>query len=1017
MQKHIKKFVLVLFLIAALTSISFAQETGSINGIITDEGGAYLPGAMVSVSSPALMGSQNYISTTSGNFRFPSLPPGTYQVSFALDGFKTVIRKNIIVSVGMTVSLNVKMEQSSIQEEVIVTAPSPMIDIKTTKIGVNVDFEMLQNLPMNRNLGDVINSVPGAVGMDGGTTSVHGASVRGNTYSFDGVNMNDPDQMTSLVPINFDVVDEIEMITGAQPARIGFTEGVYVNVVTKSGGNKFSGQVTTFYTTDTMSKDLWTDEQLQALGKKKPVVDRNWIDGAFSLGGPIIKERLWFFANGRRVHREKRSAFEGPYTDPYTNITWEAFDWYSNNWMGFGKLTGQLTSKLKIMAMFNFTDNFQPSDADPGPYTFLGYTKKIDHDRTYTGNIVVSYILNQNTFLEVRGSYINNYYPALLQDEVADLPYYTDIGTVWPATRAWGSNFVTSKNRALVGAHVTHFADNLFGMSHEIKAGLEYENAKRRYDYWQKDNTVLFFRNGNPYIYGNNRGLFRFFTGGTEEGDTNMIDVANRFGAYIEDSINIKNRLVISFGLRFDHSTAWKPAASLGQAGSDLSLWLGENLLRPYVAAQYPDEFPNGLNPFEAQTLPDWKNIITWNNFSPRIGLTFDVFGDGTTALKASYSRYTEYMMLTYISRIHPYSPKDFVFYWDDDDWDGNPEITDTFTLYPRDPRSMDIKYAQAQIDPDIISPTNDEIIVGVTREIVKNFSVGVNYIYKHKKNIFETVLYDPDTGEEWYNPESPAGQKYWVPFSTIVPGDDDFPDENVDVYYLKNDSPDMFYRATNVPELYRKYRGLEINFNKRMANGWQLSGSVIFSKSTGNIGVGSGDTFGWSSAMDSANWFVNHEGRTSNDRPLAIKLMGTAEIPWGFYLSFYYRHFSGSPWARSAYVNAPAAWLAANQARAMGHSVQLEPLGSRRNESVDSLDLRLEKEISIKGIGRIGAYLDVLNALGRKGINIGVADSGWWYPVAENTLEGNKVTNVSYKQINSLYGQRVFKASLRFSF
>jgi len=278
-------------------------------------------------------------------------------------------------------------------------------------------------------------------------------------------------------------------------------------------------------------------------------------------------------------------------------------------------------------------------------------------------------------------------------------------------------------------------------------------------------------------------------------------------------------------------------------------------------------------------------------------------------------------------------------------------------------------------------------------------------------------VLYSPDTGEEWYDADSPAGKKYWTPFNTIVPGDGNYPDIPVTLYYQKKGSPDLFYRATNVPELYRRYRALEISFNKRMADGWQMAGSVVFSRSTGNIGAGSGETFGWSSAVDTPNYFVNRDARLDNDRPIIVKLMGTAKIPLGFYLSGYFRHFSGAPWGRTANVNAPASWVNANNAISYGHLVQVEPKGTRRYASSSYLDLRLEKEFVIAGSGRLGFYIDLLNVMGTKGLSVGTQDINLWFPVDENSAVGTKYVPGSYKTVTSVYGQRVIKASVRFSF
>ena len=196
MRKIIPSLVLALCLTLALGTTSPAQElTGSIKGTISDNDGNPLPGVLVKAASAALMGTQSSITPASGLFRFPSLPPGTYVVSAELQGFKSFIRENVIVRVGMVITIDINLEMSAILEEVTVTAASPVVDVQTTKIAVVMDKELLKNIPMARDLYDIVNTAPGAIS-EGQTyrrtSSIHGATVRSNTYAFDGINMNDP---------------------------------------------------------------------------------------------------------------------------------------------------------------------------------------------------------------------------------------------------------------------------------------------------------------------------------------------------------------------------------------------------------------------------------------------------------------------------------------------------------------------------------------------------------------------------------------------------------------------------------------------------------------------------------------------------------------------------------------------------------------------------------------------------------------------------------------------------------
>ena len=130
-------------------------------------------------------------------------------------------------------------------------------------------------------------------------------------------------------------------------------------------------------------------------------------------------------------------------------------------------------------------------------------------------------------------------------------------------------------------------------------------------------------------------------------------------------------------------------------------------------------------------------------------------------------------------------------------------------------------------------SRTN-QFVVGIDQELVRDLKIGLSFLYKHKKNIIDDVPYDVETGEYWYNPNESPGNKYWIPFKTTVPAvGKDFPATTVNMWFLSNDAPrNWIYQVQNVPEAFRKYWAFELSFEKRMSNGWQLGGSINYSKS-----------------------------------------------------------------------------------------------------------------------------------------------------------------------------------------
>jgi len=1023
--KKTSNFFAFLLFFALIASSAFSQQqTGTIRGVITDQDGNPLPGVTVTVTSEAIMGTQSYVSTETGSFRFPALPPGTYKLTAEMTGFKTYTRENIIVRVGMTVTIDFAMEVATVEEEITVTAASPVVDVQSTKISVVMDGALLKNLPLARDLYDIMTAAPGAVS-EGvtyrRTYAIHGSTVRSNTTAFDGVNMNDPVVMYTLTNINFDVMDEVESITAGHPASVGYTDGAYVNIVTKSGGNKFSGGVVAYLTNKDMAQHLWTDEQVTALGVSKPEVSKSWIDGSLTFGGPIAIDKLWFFTNARYIKQERITNFIGPYTDALGQ-THNPYNWTHEEKMGFVKLTGQLGPKIKLMGLFNVVDIYRPMYEEPGPRVIFQATRIWDHEKGYTGNAVVNYILDQNTFFDFRFGYVHRWFPIPMQKEAQNLPRVYDAGSLYGYITTARFNETYLRKRMQVGAYFTRFQDNLFGGNHEFKGGVEYENTYGDWDWWRKDNLIWYIDSRYPpnnYYYGT-YGLLYFYICGPESGSNKIVDRGGRIGAYIQDSATFAERLTVNIGVRFDRSWGWKPAVNKAESGNPLSVWIGDNIIRPYVASRYPADFPQGINPWAALTSPEWKGIMSWNAFSPRLGITYDLFGDGRTALKFSANRYTEYLMLQYFSTLHPFYPRSFGLYWYDDNANGKPETVDRYVPLPTDYRPMTLEYAKKRLDPNTKSPLTDEFTAGIWHELFKNFSLGLNFIYKQKKNILEDALYSPDLDAFWYHIDQPTAQQYWIPFTTTIPGTDKYPAETITFYVRKNSppAPETFYRLTNIPELERKYWAVELIFNKRMSEGWQLGGSVVYSKAYGNLGGWYGDSWGWSGGADTPNYFINAYGRLNTDRPLQIKLYGTVQLPYRVFLSGFYQYMDGGWWGRYATIRPPTAWCTANNAYRTYYGVYIEPADARKGRAWNTLDVRLEKEFALGNFGRLGAYIDVVNLLGWSGVSVGLDDIYRWDPVAEGPNQpGTVVRETSYKVISSVSGLREAKFSLRFSF
>jgi len=1008
---NFKRLTLVTLLCIALVSMLGAQtarQTGVIRGVVTDNGGEPIPGMTITATSPAMLGIVSDVTNSQGSFRLTSLPPGTYTLTAEMSGFKTLKREGITVQVGMVVTINLQTEPTTLNEEITITASAPTVDVQSTKIGGVVTSDMIQKLPLNRSLLSVFNIVPGAAGtIDTYSGSIHGGAPTTVSFEVDGVNTNDPTHNGLLQAPQFDAMEEIEITTGGLPAQVGNTGGSFVNIVTKSGGNEFHGQAQTYYTKKNLSEILFPDEQLKAMGMGKPSAPIFDWDLSAALGGPIIKDKLWFFADVARNAKEYTNSsiplFLGgkqyePYTDPDTN--YEAFI----------KLTTQFSKKIRFFAMFEVRDRERNIYAGGGRNSTYDntFTQKRNTWVSTTANL--TWLPGPNTFVDVRAGYVNRWYPITAKPEAYNNNCFIDsyTGFRWNGVDSWES-YITRRSKQ-GSARLTHFMDNVLGGDHEIGAGFEYQWGMDRYGFARGNPMNWFLYNGNPYYWRGRKGLsgpdplsgdglLSFVNCGSTPGGKDSVNhlLENRFSGYLQDAWTIKNRLTINLGVRLDNYDGWAgDATTTGAKG--LAFEIGQSL-----------ESEVGFNPFGPFKLDPNKGVMNFTVISPRLGLTYDLFGDGKTALKLSVSRYAEAVPVMWFGDVGPSVMAQYEFNWWDLNGNGVPDSPGVDKYVSRygngvfhRPDPVELK---SRVDPNLKTPTYTEYVASINHELFKNFAVKVQYIHKEGRDDHGWAIYDRDTQKLWYKYEQ--APEWYVPFTTTVPAYGNYPAQDVTVYFFNLNSPwnNMFYRQQLMPDSKRKYDAFEVTFDKRFSGGWALGGSVVYSKHMYFFGGG-----------NSANEFINGYGRAYEDQPLSMKLYGSFDLPWGLVGSFFYRHASGTPYNRTLTIAAPEAWAEANNALTWDVWVNLEPSGKRRNQSFDNIDIRFEKQFGLP-FGKVGIFVDIYNMLGNKYVYTGQDPSGYWQPDGPNTSSGTYTPDYYYGKITGLQGARIYKFSLRFTF
>jgi hypothetical protein len=1059
MSKRIFKLSLILLLAIGLSSTAFAQgrQTGSIHGTVFDEEGNPLPGATVTISGPAFMGTKTYVTSATGKFRFPSLLPGNHEIRVELPGFKTYIRPNIRVNVGKTTDISVTLEVTTIEEEITVTAESPVVDIESSKVSVHYDTDFLLSIPYARDLYGITQTLPGAIEAEPGReytrmTSILGGTVRSTLYQLDGAIMNDPVTTYAAANLNVDVYEEIEIGIGSLPAEVGMTDTAIVNIVSKSGGNRFSGAVSGYFTGKDLAQDLWTEEQMQALNVVAPQKYSNYLDGSASFGGPLIKDKLWFFLNGRRISWDQ----DLPYTahlriqeiydvnpDAFSPNDIKPYNLEHEDWLGFSKLTFQLSKNIRYMGMFHFNDVYEPIySLRTGNSYAWSYTAIVDHERVYTTSHHFNWVLDQNTFLEIKGNYVNRHYPNLARPENAN--NYTSYDR--EQSVYWGNTSLTDdyyRKRYGASASITRFQDDLLGASHEMKAGVDWEDTyyirDRCRGYEQGDNPYYTywrdFAAGNKYYRSpsGKRGRLRMrpysHLGGGMLGEDNT----RRYSAFAQDSITT-GRLAINVGLRFDHSYAYEPEQTRPEL---LNYKVGPEFLNPSLQQPDPnillkalnDQYHNDpsidynqLSPLDPYTFP-YRKTIEFTTFSPRIGLVYDLFGNGKTAIKLSFARYYEPMFSGKYNAPQLFGGS---MSWDWYDLNEN-EYMDLPREGPVDPQYIDpngdryVLTSYSMQDPnfqyyadDVKSPYMHEFLAGVEHELMKDFRIGAQFIYKVNKNITEDI--DRNNGCD-INATDDQGRPVWLPYTVTDPGwDGDFDttedNQEITVYALASYAPTQSWLGTTQDVLKREYIAGVLTFDKRMSNNWQLKGSIIYSAFKGNAAPTYGSTEGENALLDNPNTMINYYGRVYYDHPLQIKLMGTVMLPYDIIVTAYFLHRSGNAWARTLDRVYFPSEIDTNWSYAS--DVLTEPVGTRRGPTLTTLDMRLEKSFAFGDYGKLSFYVDIFNVAGRKTLSIERNPNARLYfyrDPPEYRLDSN------YGRINSISGVRSARIGFRWSF
>jgi TonB dependent receptor/Carboxypeptidase regulatory-like domain len=579
--------------------------TGALVGTVKDEQGAALHGASVRLSSAALIGGPLTVTTNDrGQLRFPVLPPGTYAIEIELPGFAPYREQDITIGTGTTLERTAVLKVGGIAESIVVEGSGSRIEARSSGFETRIGPEYLQTIPTRRySMFDAIRAAPGVSPTSPSSGTVNTVSAFGsggneNLFLIDGTNFTCPCAGVSRAEPSVDVIQEMQVQSVGISAEYGNVQGTVFNVVTRQGGNRFQYDASYYG----QSSDLTSQPVIRPVSGSQSSSGYERVkyrDFTTDLGGPVVRERLWFFT-GYQYLRDYDSQ---PGADP------EHPRAYQQNKF-FGKLTWRFTPGLQLMQSVHhesWVDPERPTSVTP----FEATTRPHADVRAMTfGDLTQT--LSANTVWGARvGRFVyDRFDDPSTGDRTTPSRFDRTTGVTSNAPPQFGGLVLI---RTSAKATLSHYRPRFFGADHELKVGTQIERGEHY------GPTII--TGGVRYI-DNNGQPFQAISAPPSQAGGLFITGA----VFATDALTIGERLTINAGFRFDHSRAISQDLNATDAeGHDTS-----------------------------ETIPGLGRLYTWNVVSPRLGVTARLSADGRTILRASYGRFTQGVLTGEISPIHP---------------------------------------------------------------------------------------------------------------------------------------------------------------------------------------------------------------------------------------------------------------------------------------------------------------------------------------------------------------------------
>jgi len=1013
MMRGLRAFLLCAGMFAAWAVPAHAQAIGSIFGKVTDPSGGVLPGVTVTVTGPALQQPLVGVTSENGTYQFPSVPIGTFSVGFELASFKKALRPNVVISTGFNAQVDQKLEIGQMTEEVTISATSPVVDTKKTTTGATFTADVLEKIPSARDPWQIINMTPGVqAGLNvGGSSSGQqvGLNSRGTAanvqWNLEGGSITDLSSNSSPSYFNFDSFSEIQVTNGGGDVTVQ-SSGLSINLVTKSGSNVFKGSAVTTYENDATQGNNVTqalfDAGANGFLSGNPI--KNIGNYSVEYGGPIVKNKLWFWgaADKQDINVGIVNFFEqngGAFCDSLLAAQ-KAGSSALKALVTYDKLSDVqkcLSNDKTVIKDLQWKFNYQLNGANKFQYLFQSDNKYRNargasattqkeattqqtsdapwdlplptHSITHTW-IASDKLVFNNQFTYVHGGFFLDYQDVPPQGDCgqarytgSDKAYERPAGCLWN-TQSLSNRTTSISSQSLTASYQTvrhsweaktdgtYFLTHTLGGDHSLKFGLGWRrNPILTFSHYSGGARATVQCIGNALA---NCGTGGNVAAGSALGVTAYQAVLYRdqlrnndwwtYNGYIQDSYS-RGQWRLNGGLRYD----WQQSKYLGGC-------VPANVLRPdLLPAQCEDATMS-------DSTNNGKKIQAFGNWSPRVSVTRDLFGNGKTQVHGTMSYYYDTKITLANSLTGLFTQTALTWgpntsagacsasgCWQDANLDGQVQVGELSGT----PTSSSSRFINGVLTPagNIVDPSakigrTREGVIGVQHELISNLAVGVDYIYRKydRGTTTYTIGYAPGPGYDalraLYQPAT------WTDAATGL---------SANYYYVCAgcSRPSGIGSITLTNPNYQIYKGVDFTVNKRYSNKWQAAAAFTVQDNPNFF------PYGTASFIDPTG--LEYQQGLSTISKYLVKLQGSYTLPWDVNVSGNFNWNQGA--TRTLSINGPGSVPGGTTGNLTKNTLTQAPLDDFRFEDAKLLDFGVQKIINFRGgKNRVKLMLDGFN-------------------------------------------------------